>query len=104
MQQEYFHTHKACSDLYFKIAVNMKNHEKMVDTSVCFHAKSSKDRIHSIILEKKGLKSLKYQEKNNKFTICDVAASYDLHACSLYVFLRGSIHIKICQTSHATSE
>lgn len=82
----------------------MKNHEKMVDTSVCFHAKSSKDRIHSIILEKKGLKSLKYQEKNNKFTICDVAASYDLHACSLYVFLRGSIHIKICQTSHATSE
>jgi len=33
-----------------KIAVNMKNHEKMVDTSVCFHANSSKDRIHSIIL------------------------------------------------------
>ncbi len=53
MQQEYFHTHKASSDLYFKIAVNMKNHEKMVDTSVCFHAKSSKDSIHSIILEKK---------------------------------------------------
>jgi len=31
----------------------MKNHEKLVDTSVCFDAKSSKDRIHSIILEKK---------------------------------------------------
>jgi len=56
MQQEYFHTHKASSDLYFKIAVNMKNHEKMVDTSVCFHAKSSKDNIYSIILEKKSEK------------------------------------------------
>jgi len=24
----------------------MKNHKKMVETSVCFHAKSSKDSIH----------------------------------------------------------
>jgi len=31
----------------------MKNHEKMVDTSDYFHAKSSKDSIHSIILGKK---------------------------------------------------
>jgi len=31
----------------------MKNHERMTETSVCFHAKSSKDSIHSIILEKK---------------------------------------------------
>jgi len=23
-----FHTHKACSDLYFEIVMNMKNHEK----------------------------------------------------------------------------
>jgi len=37
--------------------MNMKNHEeKKVGTSVCFHAKSSKDCIHSIILEKKGPK------------------------------------------------
>jgi len=30
LQQEYFHTHKACSDLYFEIAMNMKYHEKKV--------------------------------------------------------------------------
>jgi len=36
--------------------MNMKNHEKKVETSACFHAKSSKDCIHSIILGKKGLK------------------------------------------------
>jgi len=36
----------------------MKNHEKKVDTSVCFHANSSKDCIHSIILEKKVLKNV----------------------------------------------
>jgi len=77
----------------------------MVETSVCFHAKSSKDSIHSIILgKKKCLKSLKDKEKNNKSTMCDVAASYDAHACSLYVFLRGWIHIQICQTSHTTYE
>jgi len=35
--------------------------EKMV---VCFHAKSSKDSINSIILEKKVLKCFKYKEKN----------------------------------------
>jgi len=49
LQQEYFHTPEACSDLYFEIA--MQNHEKK--DHVCFHAKSSKDSIHSIILEKK---------------------------------------------------
>jgi len=55
LQQEYFHTPKACLDLYFEIVMNMKNHERRVETSVCFHAKNSKDSIHSIILEKKGL-------------------------------------------------
>jgi len=39
------------SDLYFEIVMNMKNHESRV--SVCFHAKSSKYSIHSIILEKR---------------------------------------------------
>jgi len=34
LQQEYFHTPKACSDLYFEIAMNMKNHEKKVETFV----------------------------------------------------------------------
>jgi len=47
LQQEYFHTPKACLDLYFEIVMKMKNHE------VCFHAKSSKDSLNSIILEKK---------------------------------------------------
>jgi len=28
LQQEYFHTRKACSGLYFEIAMNMENHEK----------------------------------------------------------------------------
>jgi len=60
MQQEYFHTHKACSGLYFEIAMNMKNQEKKVETLVCFHAKNSKDFIHSIILEKKVWKCFKY--------------------------------------------
>jgi len=51
LQQEYFHTPKASSDLYIEKAMNMKNQEKkMVETSVCFHAKSSKDSIHSIVL------------------------------------------------------
>jgi len=53
LQQKYFHTPKACSDLYFEIVINMKNHGRRVETSVCFHAKSSQDSIHSIILEKK---------------------------------------------------
>jgi len=29
--------------VHFEIALNMKNHETMVETLVCFHAKSSKD-------------------------------------------------------------
>jgi len=41
----------------------MENIEKKVETSVCFHAKSSKDCIHSIILEKKVRKCFKYYEK-----------------------------------------
>jgi len=28
LQQEYFHTHKACSDLYLEIAMNMKKSQK----------------------------------------------------------------------------
>jgi len=30
LQQEYFHTPKACLDFYFEIVTNMKNHEKKV--------------------------------------------------------------------------
>jgi len=52
--------------------MDMENNEKMVETSVCFHAKTSIDCTHSIILEKKVWKCFKYYEKN-KFTICDVA-------------------------------
>jgi len=59
LQQEYFPTPKLCLDLYFEIVMNMKNQERRVETSVCFHAKSSKDSIHSIILEKKGLNFFK---------------------------------------------
>jgi len=35
----------------------MKNHERLVETSVCFQPKSSKD-INNYILWKKGLKML----------------------------------------------
>jgi len=60
LQQKYLHTYKACPDFYFEIAMNMN---KKVETSVCFHAKSSKDCILSIILEKKVWKCFKYKEK-----------------------------------------
>jgi len=43
----------------------MKNHERRLETSVCFHAKSSKDSIHSIILEK-SQNYFKSKEKKNE--------------------------------------
>jgi len=56
--------------------MNIKNHEKKVETSVCFQCKSSKDCIHPIILEKRSKNVLNIKKKNNEFTICDVAGSY----------------------------
>jgi len=88
MQQEYFHTPRVCLDLYFEIVMNLKNHER-VETSVCFPAKSSKDSIHSIILENKSEFFFKYKEHFFRFTICDVAANYNTHTCYFHVFLRG---------------
>jgi len=57
----------------------------MVETSVCFHAKSAKDSIHSIILEKNSENVLNIKKK--KIIICDVAVSYNAHACFFVCFL-----------------
>jgi len=62
-----------------------ENHERRVETSACFHAKSLKDHIYSIILEKKVWMFFKYKDKNDRFTICDEPASYNAHTCSFYV-------------------
>jgi len=65
------------------------NMKKMVETSVCFHGKSSKDIIHSIILEKKrseNVLNIKKKIINSPFVMWQQAIT---HICVLSMFLRG---------------